>query len=78
MSVDTERDAAMVAVKVIEAAGGKMGYSEYGAVMKPIKYWKPMEWGLDALNKDNSDRLAVVTACKLGLVKQTDEGYEIK
>ena len=80
MSLETSN--AMQAVRVVRDAGGSITFDAYDAAMGPIPIWTPINWtcGWGLYGKDrkaNLDKMCVFVACRMGLLRQTETGYEV-
>ena len=56
---------AKIALDVVAENGGKITFEQYDAVMYPKKYFTPIQ-------------MCAFSACEVGLIEQTNEGYKIK
>ena len=78
-----EQHCAKAAVEVIKKNGGTIAFDEYDKAMYQVIYFSPISWasiGFDLgykTKKMNKDKLCVFAACKAGMVRQTETGYEL-
>lgn len=77
-----EKDNGMIAAEVLRENGGKCTFAEFDILMKDKKYFAPINWicgwGLSMESKkSNYDKMCALVACRLGLIKQTSEGYQL-
>jgi hypothetical protein len=73
---------ATLAARKVEEAGGAVTFEQFDGLMAPEGYFAPASWasgwGLPrAQRKANTDKLCAFAACKAGLLRQTDTGYEV-
>lgn len=78
----SEESCAKVALGVVERAGGSITFADYDAAMAKEFYFPPMHWlsgwGLSrSAKRSNDDKMCAFAACKAGVLRQTDVGYEV-
>lgn len=78
---DNEIAIAQIAAQAVERAGGSVTFDQYDALMVKETYLIPIHWiaGWDLprrYRRANTDKLAAFKAVELGLLKQTETGYE--
>lgn len=78
-----EKRYARIAFNLIKKNGGNMMFDEYNEKMFSKKYLYNMHCGLsgwelsDYLNKSNHDKMCVLIACKMGLVRIVKNSYVV-
>lgn len=87
MMTRTERDdmreklCGHAAALVVQASGGSVTFDEYDELMKSQYYLAPMNWcqgwGDRTLLRSNQDKLCAFKAVQMGLIRQTETGYEL-
>lgn len=75
---ELEKENGRKAFEAVKAAGGKVSFDEYDAIMSPVRYFVPVHWGWAGTHgrKSCADKLCAFAACKMGLLKQVNNTYE--
>ena len=76
-----EKELGRLALRVVNDAGGSVSFKRYDELMYPVVYFSPFNWidgwGLGRKAwKQNNDKLCAFAAVAMGLLRQTEKGYE--
>jgi|HubBroStandDraft_2_1064218.scaffolds.fasta_scaffold216727_3 hypothetical protein len=78
--MNNEEHCAKVACEVVRSFGGFATFSQYDEGIKSKIYFAPFHWaagwGNPVTHRRNTDKMCAFQAVKMGLLKQTDTGYE--
>ena len=77
---EIEKSCGHLAADTIAEAGGSVSFDAYDRLMRTKEYFRPFHWAAGwglarSQQKGNADKMCAFTACKMGLIVQTDGGY---